>query len=167
MQFRCLRNREGNKIWKVPYCLEKMRIERRTSYMQSMQSTELHLLIWLMFFSCLYARCICDVYLWLKSPTLLGDAGDWTQDLIHAKHALYHWATSPDLDDVFLLFKCYFLHARCICDIYLRLKSPTLCGDAGNWTQDLIHAKHALYHWATSPHGDNCVLFFINMCLQI
>ena len=25
------------------------------------------------------------------------------------------------------------------------------CGDAGDWTPDLSHAKRTLYHWATSP----------------
>ena len=30
-----------------------------------------------------------------------GDARDWTWDLTHAKHALYHWATSPLPNTVF------------------------------------------------------------------
>ena len=25
------------------------------------------------------------------------------------------------------------------------------CGDAGIWTRGLLHAKQALYRWATSP----------------
>ena len=38
-----------------------------------------------------------------------GDAGDRTRGLIHAKHALYHWATSPSLLDVVSEILCYGL----------------------------------------------------------
>ena len=31
----------------------------------------------------------------VQSAIKPGDAGDWTQDIIHAKHGLYHRATSP------------------------------------------------------------------------
>ncbi len=144
---------------------------------------------------------------------MLGDAGDWTQDLIHAKHALYHWATStvkkspfcfcrfsksfnskstaktcnmfpqicmkhynvslemqprtsymqsmrsttelhPHLTRVFFCF-CRFKNTinpvvgnyQDISEIILHESHRTVLGDA---TQDLIHAKDALYHWATS-----------------
>ena len=33
-----------------------------------------------------------------------GDAGDWTRGLIHAKHALYNWAISPECFKIFLTF---------------------------------------------------------------
>ncbi len=148
---------------------------------------------------------------------MFGDAGDWTQDLIHAKHALYHWATSPvkrspfcfcrfsksfnskstaktcnmfpqicmkhynvslemlgieprtsymqsmrsttelhpHLTRVFFCF-CRFKNTinpvvgnyQDISEIILHESHRTVLGDA---TQDLIHAKDALYHWATSP----------------
>ena len=31
------------------------------------------------------------------------------------------------------------------------LKNEKGCGDAGDWTPDLSHAKRTLYHWATTP----------------
>ena len=32
------------------------------------------------------------------------------------------------------------------------------CGDAGIWTRGLLHAKQALYRWATSPAVEKCLL---------
>ena len=31
------------------------------------------------------------------------------------------------------------------------MREAPKCGDVGDWTRGLIHAKHVLYHWATSP----------------
>ena len=53
-----------------------------------------------------------------KYPWLVGDAGDWTRDLTHAKRALYHWATSPSRESPF----CYRYSFRLALDLRLWLK---------------------------------------------
>ena len=40
----------------------------------------------------------CEIGLlsfWARKKFKIGGAGDWTRGLVHAKHALYHWATPP------------------------------------------------------------------------
>ena len=40
-----------------------------------------------------------------------GDAGNWTQDISHAKRALYPWATSPsDVEDFLSIYLTGFNH---------------------------------------------------------
>ncbi len=146
--------------------LEMLGIEPRTSYMQSMRSTtELHPHLTRVFFCfCRFKNTInpvvgnyqdiSEIILHESHRTVLGDA---TQDLIHAKDALYHWATSPVKKSPFCF--CRFTNTTNPVVVNYQEKSETtshenhrtFLGDAGDWTQDLIHAKHALYHWATSP----------------
>ncbi len=88
----------------IEQCLE---MQPRTSYMRRMRSTtELHpLLKKSPFCFCRFTNTTNPVVVNYQEKseiishenhrTFLGDAGDWIQDLIHAKHALFHWATSP------------------------------------------------------------------------
>ena len=34
------------------------------------------------------------------------------------------------------------------------LRKSKNCGDNEDWTRDIVHAKHTLYHWAMSPSFD-------------
>ena len=47
------------------------------------------------------------------------------------------------------------IHMRIPSFIHLASKP---CGDAGIWTRGLLHAKQALYRWATSPAVEKCLL---------
>ena len=49
------------------------------------------------FFSKAPYQLLIKKFSWRKGRKITGDAEDWTWGLIHAKHALYHWATSPTL----------------------------------------------------------------------
>ncbi len=54
-----------------------------------------------------------------------GEEGNWTPGFLHAKQALYHWVTSPELKNWF--------------------------GDGRHWSSYLLHAKQALYHLSYIP----------------
>ncbi len=149
-------------------------MQPRTSYMQSMRSTtELHPHLTRVFFCfCRFKNTInpvvgnyqdiSEIILHESHRTVLGDA---TQDLIHAKDALYHWATSPVKKSPFCF--CRFTNTTNPVVVNYQEKSEiishenhrTFLGDTGDWTQDLINAKHALYHWATSPLNESLFCF--------
>ena len=42
-----------------------------------------------------------------------------------------------------------------------------MCGDAGDWTPGLSHAKRTLYHWATSPCVLESVLLVFKLNLKV
>ena len=52
----------------------------------------------------------------------------------------------------------YFMRAICVFDIISNTLTEKSRGDAGIWTRGLLHAKQALYRWATSPMSENMVL---------
>ena len=47
------------------------------------------------FFNRAPCQLLIKKFSWRRGGKITGDAEDWTRGLIHAKHVLYHWATSP------------------------------------------------------------------------